>query len=518
MHRSRAVLLVGLLALAALSSMAARAQAAEKIFWDNYEERSISYADIDGSGGGPLDLSGVEPDGPEGMAFDPSQGRIYAAASEANEIVWAAVDGSGGGVLDTAGAPVEFPIGVTIDPRSQTIYWANGESPGSIGWARLDGSGGGTLDTAPVTVDEPESPAIDLADDRLYWVDGGTGTFFSAALGGGGGRELPLAAGAPAPEDIHGVDIDPAAGRLYWLDNGFDAIGWTSLSGLGGGEIATAGANFSEPYGLAFDPDSGRFYWGNWGNGTERRNAIGTVTLSGVTGGITPATAPVGGPQDPVVLKSPTGTGAPRIDRSGTTLSCSRGEWAPDDAGSYVYGAPTSYSYRWLRDGTPIRGAIAAVYTVFASGSYSCAVTGRNVTGSATQTSAPIAVSTTVPTAAASPAKLSLALLGRKAHARAGGTALVSLRLANEGGTSSTAVKVCGRLARKVKKALVAPRCVSVGPLTSGSSATVTLRVKTHKTAKGTYKFTVRVEGATVDPVTARVKVTAKKKRRGRRH
>ena len=51
--------------------------AAGRIYWANDTDNTISYAKLDGSGGGQLDISGANPDGPYGLAIDAATGRIY---------------------------------------------------------------------------------------------------------------------------------------------------------------------------------------------------------------------------------------------------------------------------------------------------------------------------------------------------------------------------------------------------------------------------------------------------------
>jgi hypothetical protein len=114
------------LAFVALFAFAARAQAAETLYWNNYSDDpdTIGFANPDGSGGGALDLGGVELDGPEGMAVDPVTGRLYIAAisngpESKGEIVFANLSGGGGGVFTAPGAPVSSPEGVAIDPATR---------------------------------------------------------------------------------------------------------------------------------------------------------------------------------------------------------------------------------------------------------------------------------------------------------------------------------------------------------------------------------------------------------------
>jgi hypothetical protein len=516
-RRSAVFAAVLLVATFAVLAVAARAGAAETIYWDNLEGNYISFSGTDGSGGGVLNLPTESGGYSEAMAYDPANGRMYVAAFE--KIVWTAVDGSGSGVLSAPGANMEGIEGIAIDPRTQTIYWANDElftdqRFGSIGWAHLDGSGGGTLDTEGATTREPRNPVIDTADNRVYWVNGIFGSFetFSwADLDGEGAGDLSIS-GGPTPEIVRGLVVDPAAGRLYWLNGEYEneqqeeieSLGWTNLSGVGGGEVESAGAVFNGAQGLAFDPGRGRFYWANRDNRTEKENALGTASLAGGGGGITPAKAPVAEPWFPVVLKSPSGAGAPQLTRNGTALSCSQGAWSQDDyPGSLVYGAPRSYSYQWLLNGLPIAGATANAYSATAPGSYNCSVTAENYGGTGSQTSGSVSISG---------AALSMALQTGKIKVKAGKVAKVTVVLSNGGDLVSAPVRVCAALDKKAKKGLKVPYCAEVDAIGSGGSTIATLSIKTKNDAKGTYKFPVQVMGAAANPVTATIKVTAAKK------
>ncbi|WP_354702426.1 hypothetical protein DSM112329_02785 [Paraconexibacter sp. AEG42_29] len=94
-----------------------------------------------------------------------------------------------------------------------------------------------------------------------------------------------------------------------------------------------------------------------------------------------------GGSSAPVNTDVPTITGTPV---SGSPVTCSDGTWS---------NSPTSFTYTWSRNGTPIAGATASPYTIQSadvSQALSCTVTATNTTGSGQATSAPV-----TPTAAA---------------------------------------------------------------------------------------------------------------------
>src|SRR6478735_2503529 len=245
------------------------AQAAETIYWSNYSSNSLAFANLDGSGGGGFDTAGQEVVGSEGLAIDSATGRLYWAnfssgPGNTGSIRYAGLAGGDGGQLNTGAATVNEPAGVAIDPVSRTIFWTNYdggvEEKGTIGFAKLDDSGGGGN--------------LDLS-------------------------------GATPPNGIYGLAVNPAVGQIYWIDNNGEHISHANLSGGGGGDFDYGTAPFEDPYGLAFDPTSGKIYWANYGNSEVRTGVFGFVGIGGGNGGIDVASAPVDGPQNPVILKGP---------------------------------------------------------------------------------------------------------------------------------------------------------------------------------------------------------------------
>ncbi len=507
----RAVGFAGILAavFAAVLWLAPRSQAAEVIYWDNYSGNTVSFAGIDGNGGGLLNMAGVTLDSPEGMAYDSVTNRLFVASSNGGpgdngQILFINLDGSGAGVLNTAGAPVDAPEGVAVDPATRMIYWTNTDGdPESIGWARLDGTGGGPLNTSGGPVEDIYKIALDPVGGRVYWssepsTSSSEVISYANANNTGGGGVLNLS-GATPPVNIRGLSVDPAGQRIYWLDADEEKVGFASLGGGNGGDVNMTGSVFEQPYGLAFDPSLGRLYWANYNSGTtSQAGAIGFVGLNGGGGGINMTTAPVHGPQDPVILKSPSGTGAPAITRSTksrSSLSCSTGGWAADYAGSFVYQAPRSYAYQWTRNGAAIAGATASTFNAKSAGSYACAVTATNQTGSAVQTSAAVKVTA---------AKVKLTVQ-KKVNAKAGGVAKFKVKTVNQGDLQTKQVKVCVKVPKKAKADLKAPKCKTLGKLNGRGKKGGPLKIKVGKEAKGTYKVTFSVKGASVKPTKGKI-------------
>ena len=497
------------LGLVVFFAVAARAQA-ELVYWDNYGAipQSISVANIDGSGGGGLNLTGANLDDPEGMAIDTVTGRLYVASSSGaggkGEILFANLDGSGAGVFSAPGAPFDEPFGVVVDPISRMIYWANagsGKRDGSIAWAKLDGSAGGALNTSGATLLDPYKLGLDPVNGRVYWGNNPLGEDISigfANVNGTGGGTLTL---SRPPESAYAFAVDPAGGRLYWSEGGEERFAYTGLLGGDVGILDTTGASINSSYGFAIDPAANKIYWPNYDNHEDRTNGLGFASLSGGGGGnITPQTAPFNGPQDVLVLKSPTGTGAPALARDQkkrAKLSCSTGTWAADFAGSFVYQAPTTYAYQWLRDSKPVTGATAATFTAKAAGSYTCAVTAANQAGSAAQTSAAINVK-------ASKLKLTTK---KKANADAGDVVAFKVKAVNQGDLKPKNAKVCVKVPTAAKDDLKAPKCKKAS-VKGRAMKTLTIKVKVKGGAdEGTDKLIFQVKGSAGKPAKSKIVV-----------
>ncbi|HEY6549758.1 MAG TPA: hypothetical protein VIY71_01010 [Solirubrobacterales bacterium] len=73
--------------------------------------------------------------------------------------------------------------------------------------------------------------------------------------------------------------------------------------------------------------------------------------------------------------------------RPGSNLTCSPGDWRGDQIESFLYRAPQSTAYQWLRNQTPIAGATAQTFTANKVGAYTCQVTAANFAGVNTELS-----------------------------------------------------------------------------------------------------------------------------------
>lgn len=389
----RVLIGVGVAGAFGLLANASPALAADLIYWDNFNSNTIAFANLDDSGGGGfLNTTPVSASGPDGLVIDSGTGQLYWADFNGTTISFASLSGGGGGHLGVPGATVSGPNGAVIDPATGKIYWANFNS-NTIEYANLDGSGGGQLDTAGADVNQPNNVAIDTANGRIYWANGGDNTIWSAKLDNTGDVQQ-LNPGSATISYPNGIAIDVITGKLYWANGAStaDPVAWALTDNSGtAANLDVTGAPAADGVGIALDPAGGKVYW------ATDSNAIAFANLDGSGGGgslDTGATTP-DGPDFVLILKAPTGTGAPVVTGESTTgsmLSCSQASWAPDLIGAFVFQSPQTLAYSWTRDGAPISDATSNTIIASSPGHYACTVTAANHAGSNSQTSLPFAV------------------------------------------------------------------------------------------------------------------------------
>ena len=363
-RRPGRLLALGLVVIASLFA-APGAHAADRIYWSNFDGNSISYANLNGNGGGgTVDTTGATVAGPMGLTIDPAHDLIYWANWDygtGTTISYANLEGGGGGDLDIQGATVAGPHGLAIDPSigpAGRLYWPNA-ADNSIGYADLDGAGGGVggdLTITNATVDEPRGMTIDRAGGRLYWSNfsAGTGTTISyAGLGpeGGDGDLLQVGSTGEGPE---GTAIDPVTGRIYWSDYGaWTQLAYANVDGSNVQSFDPGTATVLGAHGVAIDPVARRLFWANYGD-----NSISSASLAGGDGqDLDTSGATINGPNLPSLLEAPVGTGDPQVSggsTTGVTLSCSPGAWAGDLLQSLLYRAPHELDYQWRLDGADL--------------------------------------------------------------------------------------------------------------------------------------------------------------------
>jgi DNA-binding beta-propeller fold protein YncE len=395
---------VALFALPAGVSGAA-GSGANMIYWGDNGAGKISEANLDGSGdGSSVDTGSATVSEPNGISIDSAANKIYWVNAGSASIGEANLDGTGGGNVPVSGtATLDVPAAIAVDPPADKIFWVNEEggvgNSGAISEANLNGSDSQNLDTGSATVNDPQGIAVDPQDNRIFWANAGTDTISYANLDDtGGGGNLTIAGTASPVNNPAGLAVDPSAGKIYWADAVTSGhISSASLNGSGSQDIATTGASAPDvPAGVAIDPAANKIYWADKVSGK-----ISEANLDGSGDGhdLSTSGGSVSAPYFVALLEAPLAAGAPQIAGNttvGSTLSCSQGSWAPDLLGGFLYRAPHTYSYVWTLNGAAIAGATSSTLLAKPSGAYVCQVTAIDEAGSASQTSAPVTVVSTV--------------------------------------------------------------------------------------------------------------------------
>lgn len=357
--------------------LASTASARRLVFWSNSIANKISYAPvIEGGKGADLPIAQSYVDDPFGTAIDSAAGRVYwLNRGNGGSIGFANLDGSGAGLLNTSGASFAEPSGLAVDPVAGKIYWGNSESGnGSIGFANLNGSGGGLLKPVGATT-EPNALTVDPANGRIYWSNFTADKIAYAKLDGSSAQDLGTSgATIDGPE---GVAIASRTGKVYWANREGSSIGFAGIDG-GGGGTAYLNQFVSKPIGLATDSEA--VYWAS--SGSERVEAGNFAACCAVP--LETAGATQSGVAFPVILESPRLNAIVKIEGGhdpGSVLSCSTPPWEGDQIESFLYRAPQSISYQWLRNRQPIPGATGTTVTAGKVGSYTCQITALNFAG-----------------------------------------------------------------------------------------------------------------------------------------
>ena len=358
---------------------------------------------LDGSGGGQLEHRGgldsrLRRDGDRPRRRKDLLGQ---RSRRQSTISVANLDGSGGMDLPITGAPLNKPYGVALDLGAGRIYWANYQGPATerIGYANLDGSGGGFLNTTGATAEQP-----DRGRDRPRRADGSTGRTRTekisyANLDGSGGADINTTGATTGGIPSEGVAIDRAGGRIYWVSYR-DRDSVSPPTSPTPDSTAAAAATSRRPSRTAPFPGesrSTRQRAGSTGPTTPQASAPPRSRLPALTAAAASDLDLDGAPSQtarlPTLLKAPVGTGAPKLTAQIALrprfLTCDEGTWAGDMPEAQLYRAPHSFSYQWTKDGQPIPGATRSDIGVEGTGGgdYACQVTATNAGGSTTQTS-----------------------------------------------------------------------------------------------------------------------------------
>src|SRR5262245_24228874 len=105
--------ILAMLLSAVVLLVASPAQAADSVYWADFEGGQISFAGLAGGGGGNLDISGADGSEANGLAIDAAAGKAYWVTGS-GKVFYANLSGGGGGQLNTAGASEGFLLGAAV--------------------------------------------------------------------------------------------------------------------------------------------------------------------------------------------------------------------------------------------------------------------------------------------------------------------------------------------------------------------------------------------------------------------
>src|SRR5438067_188926 len=177
------------------------------------------------------------------------------------------------------------------------------------------------------------------AADRVYW-----SSFVSSGeirVGNLNGAGTPADVFATTESAPYGVAIDPAAGKIYWANNNSGKIRVGNLNG-GGTPADLFPSTAENPPVVAVVPPAAKSFWPNYYSGKIR---VGNLNGGGTPADLFPSTTE-NNPFFLALLRAPVGLAPPTVSGgagAGSRLSCSRGSWAGDLVGAFLYRAPRSF-------------------------------------------------------------------------------------------------------------------------------------------------------------------------------
>ena len=241
------------------------------VYWSDMAIDAIFVGNIDGTGSPSILYDDTDVFYPRDVAIDVTNGYIYWAELDPFGppfyIIKANLDGSGGvTVLYDDSDGVDGPNGIAVDPDNDRLFW--GEVFGqNVVEGHVDGSGTAAptvlYDNAVDGVEGARGIALDIPNGKMYWADfdgsNDYGRIFEGEMDGTGSSVLFDLGDFYYP---HSVAIDPANGLIYWTDIFFDEIWVGNLDGSG---TPTILYDFTDgifgPTHIDIDVTNGKLYW-----------------------------------------------------------------------------------------------------------------------------------------------------------------------------------------------------------------------------------------------------------------
>ncbi len=209
-------------------------------------------------------LNGVSAQSSYGMALDTINNKLYISDVGANKIYKSDLNGSNFVEFRTG---IDQPNGLTIDYEENQIYWDT-----STGIQRADLNNSNVNQKEDFVTGQPNDPeglTIDPVNRKLYWINYNGGVWSKNLDGTGENLLIP---------DIEGGSILVINNRIYYDE--YVASGDIRLksANLDGTNITTIAVGISRVvYGIAYDAEGQKIYWGDRNTDTlMRANLDGT--------------------------------------------------------------------------------------------------------------------------------------------------------------------------------------------------------------------------------------------------
>lgn len=206
-------------------------------------------------------VSGVAAQSSYGMVMDTLNLKLYISDYDADKIYRANLDGSN---FEDFRTGLDSPNGMAIDYQENQIYF---DTSSGIQRADLDVTDlSQREDFVTGQANDPDGLGIDLQNRKLYWINYNGGVW-SKNLDGTGETEI-----IPA---IEGASIIVVGNRIYYdeyVASGDIRLKSANLDGTGVTTIAVGITRVV--YGLAYDANAQKLYWGDRNNDTMMRTNL----------------------------------------------------------------------------------------------------------------------------------------------------------------------------------------------------------------------------------------------------
>jgi PKD repeat protein len=200
------------------------------------------------------------------LAYDTVNSKLYISDFDASTIFQCDPDGKN---LISFRTGLLGPDGLAIDYAGNRLYW---DTDNGIQRADISNADPNQKeDFVTGQINDPEGVSIDPVNNKLYWVNYNGGVWSKNLDGTGEAEIIPL---------IEGGSTLVVGDRLYfdqYIGSGDIQI---KSSGLDGSAISTISTSISKVvFGIAFDPEGNKIYWGDRTPGKIMRSNLDGSTV-----------------------------------------------------------------------------------------------------------------------------------------------------------------------------------------------------------------------------------------------